>query len=80
MQVRAELKSVNCTEPSVGRCFLNQNLSRPPSALALTTRNVFSAMRVIVRSALNPPLWVRIGVYTARPTFTFIWFTAIFWM
>ena len=36
-------------------------------------------MRMIVRSCLKPPLGVSSGVYTTRPTGTFIWRIATCW-
>ena len=60
--VNALVWSWICAEPSSGRWSANHFLSDIPYAPPVTTRKTSSAMRMIVRSCLKPPLGVSSGV------------------
>ena len=54
----------------------NHFLSDMPAAPPVTTLKCSSPRRMIVRSDLNPPLWLSTGVYTTRPAGTSVWRSA----
>ena len=60
--VQADVTSVSCAEPSSGRLSMNHLRSAAPCAPPVTTRNVSSSSRMIVRSERKPPPGVSSGV------------------
>jgi hypothetical protein len=58
----SRVRSTIRAEPSSGRWSANHFMSAIPCAPPVTTRNVSSSTRMIVRSDLKPPLGASTGV------------------